>query len=128
LGDSIKLRLPAAPEYVSLARLAAAEAAVRSGLDQEAVEDVRLAVSEACTNAVESSPDDGVVELTIEPGDVELSIEVSMGCAPEGGARTDGDAEAYGLELIRDLTDEFACDALPGGGTVLRFTKRASAT
>ncbi len=44
--------LPNKPEYVSLVRLAASGIAGRMGFDVETVEDIKLAVAEACTNAI----------------------------------------------------------------------------
>jgi hypothetical protein len=45
----VELRLPPAAEFLRLARYAAADAATRAGLGIDAIDDVRLAVSELCT-------------------------------------------------------------------------------
>jgi anti-sigma regulatory factor (Ser/Thr protein kinase) len=57
---SAELRIPPRPDQVRTARLVAAAAARRAGLDAETVDDVRLAVGEAVTRAVLRERDTGV--------------------------------------------------------------------
>jgi hypothetical protein len=47
-GQPVELRLPPDPEFLRLARYAAADAAARAGLGIDATDDLRLAVSESC--------------------------------------------------------------------------------
>lgn len=51
-NDIISLTLPNAPEYVSIARLALSGIANRMGFNIEDIEDLKVAVAEACTNAI----------------------------------------------------------------------------
>lgn len=51
MGD-VELRLPPDVQYVGLARLVVCAAARQAGMASERVEDLRIAVSEATTNAV----------------------------------------------------------------------------
>lgn len=50
--ERIVLSLPNAPEYVSVARLTLAGIANRMGFNIEDIEDLKVAVAEACTNAI----------------------------------------------------------------------------
>src|SRR5690625_2940891 len=50
--DYIEMKLPAKSDYVSVARLTASGIANRMGFDYEAIEDLKVAVSEASTNVV----------------------------------------------------------------------------
>ena len=50
--DIISLNLPNAPEYVSIARLTLSGIASRMGFNIEDIEDLKVAVAEACTNAI----------------------------------------------------------------------------
>lgn len=55
MAGSAQLSIPARPEYVAVARLFVSTfASSRRELDDERIDDLRLAVSEACTNAVEA--------------------------------------------------------------------------
>jgi len=47
--DDIELKLPVNPAYVSAARLTASSIANRMGFNIEDIEDIKAAVSEACT-------------------------------------------------------------------------------
>lgn len=56
-ADVITLTLPARAEYVSIARLTVSGIANRMGFPYEDIEDIKLAVAEACTNVVEHAYD-----------------------------------------------------------------------
>ena len=111
------------------ARDFAASAAAEFGLGAEALHDVKLAVSEAVTNAIRHgsrSPDDSVrMVATEESGALVFEVldtgtfvprVVRRGRLPEGGR---------GLEFMRVLMDEV--DLRPSRrGTLLRMAKRLS--
>jgi serine/threonine-protein kinase RsbW len=52
-SETVQLIIPCRPEYVGVARLAILGIASRMPFSYDEVEDVRLAVGEACTHAVE---------------------------------------------------------------------------
>lgn len=51
--DLVNLTIPAKPDYVGIARLAVSGIANRMGFSYDDIEDLKLAVAEACTNAVD---------------------------------------------------------------------------
>lgn len=51
--DLIEMKIPAKPEYVGIIRLTLSGVASRMGYVYEEIEDLKIAVSEACTNAVQ---------------------------------------------------------------------------
>jgi serine/threonine-protein kinase RsbW len=64
---TVILRLPASPAHVRTARLVAAAMARRSGVDEALLDEVRLAVGEACARAVRQHERYGVQEpVTVE--------------------------------------------------------------
>jgi len=69
-GDAIRLRFPARPEYLLLARLAVAAVARRMALGRVEVGDLKLAVTEACSNAVRHAYAKG------PPGEIALELLV----------------------------------------------------
>lgn len=85
----VELRFSALPEHVRTARLVAAAVARRAGVDEAVLDEVRLAVGEACTRAVglhmNNSLDRPVrvalieeeKKFSIEVGDEAPSVEVS---------------------------------------------------
>lgn len=50
--DFIEMTVPAKPEYVGIIRLTASGVANRIGFSYDEIEDIKVAISEACTNAV----------------------------------------------------------------------------
>ena len=62
--DYIEIKIPAKPDYIGVIRLTLSGIANRIGYTYEEIEDIKIAVSEACTNAVQhaySKDEDGEV-------------------------------------------------------------------
>lgn len=68
-GDLVELVVPAAPEYLSVLRTATAGLAARLDLTIDEIEDLRIAVDEACALVLGPQALDGSPELhAVEPG------------------------------------------------------------
>jgi serine/threonine-protein kinase RsbW len=65
LVDYIEVKMPAKPEYVGVIRLTLSGIASRMGYAYEEIEDLKIAVSEACTNAVQHAYKDNASGETI---------------------------------------------------------------
>ena len=75
--DSIELKFPAKPEYIGIIRLTISGIASRMGFSYDDIEDLKIATSEACTNAVQHAykdQEDG--EITIGFGLYENRLEL----------------------------------------------------
>jgi serine/threonine-protein kinase RsbW len=130
--QTVRLRIPARAEYIALCRLALTGLARFRPLSQELVEDLKLALTEACTNSVRHAYRDGgqgAVEIVYELYADRLVIEVTdegAGFEPgEPGIAGDGLAEGgLGISIIRSIADELEVGRQPGGrGSRLRFVK-----
>jgi len=129
---SVRLTIPARPEYITLGRLAlTAIAGVRS-LSDEALHDLKLALTEACTNSVKhayAEGGEGVVDIVYELQPDRLAVEVGDAGAgfepqdPNGGNGDELSEGGLGIEIIRAVTDEVEIEARAGGGSRLRFVK-----
>lgn len=64
--DSVRLTIPAKPDYVGVARLVVSGIANRMGFSYDDIEDVKLAVAEACTNSVDHAYIDNEGEIVIQ--------------------------------------------------------------
>lgn len=137
-SEIVELAIPAEPEYLSLARLlVAATASVLPLFPLDRLDDLRLAVSEACTNAVEAqnrarradpTAEDHihirclVVEesVIIEVQDHGIGFDLSgLSEHPPVTDPTRLDYErGLGIPLIRILTDEVEFIPTPEGTTV----------
>lgn len=68
--DNIKLSLPMKPEYVVVARLAVSGILSRLGFDMDAIEDVKVSVSEVCSKIIKIGNDEN------EDQNVEKEFEI----------------------------------------------------
>ena len=127
---SVRLTFPAKPEYITLGRLALTGLARLRDLPAETLGDLKLALSEACTNVVRHAyPDgEGLVEIVYSLSDDRRVVEVcdeGRGFTPP--AATEGEAPlaegGLGLAIIRALTDELAVERGTLGGSRVRFVK-----
>lgn len=122
---TMRLRLPAVPANVALVRQALAGFMDSLGLGGERAADMKIAITEACTNAVVHAYGDegGPLEVTMTAEDHGLVLTVrdrGHGLRPFPAA-TDGPPLGFGLALIASLSDEFG---IAGGrhGTEVRMT------
>ena len=135
---AIRLTIPAKPEYITLGRLALTGIArLRAQpLPQEVLGDLKLALTEACTNSVRHAYADGNghVEILYELYDDKLVVEVAdegEGFEPpeEPSAALDGEELSeggLGIAIIEALADEFEIRERAEGGSSLRFVKHLS--
>jgi serine/threonine-protein kinase RsbW/stage II sporulation protein AB (anti-sigma F factor) len=120
----LSLAWQAIPKSVAEARRAVSEFAQREGAGTATLAAVRVAVSEAVTNAVQHAyldePEAGPVRVTVErSGDV-----IWVAVADEGRGmlpRPDSPGIGLGLPLIARMTQGFELHEREGGGTVLRM-------
>ena len=123
-NTDVKLTLPARPENVSVIRHVLGAFAEALRLPDDLVEDLRLAVTEACTNVVRHAyPADvpGPVEITIIPSVDDVSVVVT----DHGrgiGSSSDTTGPGLGLPLIAAIADEVELQPVPGGGSRVAMT------
>ncbi len=132
VGRSVRLTIPAKPEYITLGRLALTAIAGMRPVSDETLYDLKLALTEACTNSVRHAYEngrEGNVEIVYELQPDRLVIEVGDeggGFEPLDDANGDeGELEegGLGIEIIRALADEVEIGPREDGGSRLRFVK-----
>lgn len=131
LPELVELRIPSRPEWVALARLAAATVANRVRFSIEEIEDVKLAVAEACTAVINHEPHGEFIALTCEALTDALRVRVRDSGHQEPRASEDRKMDfeeariaGLGVFLIRTLMDEVSYDVSPQLGTDLLMVKR----
>ena len=126
-GSDVRLTLPARPENVAVVRHVLGAFAEALQLPDPLIEDMRLAVTEACTNVVRHAYSDGrpgPVEILIRPENDALLVVVSdqgRGLGPSG----DSSGPGLGLPLIAALSHSFEIEQAPANGSRLRMSFRA---
>jgi len=111
------------PASVGRARAELARFATRAGASQTLVDGLRLAVSEAVTNAVRHAYplSSGEVRVRARLGDDGLQVVVSDdGCGVHGDG-ADRDGLGFGLSLICEVSDQMTLAPRAGGGTDVRM-------
>lgn len=77
--EYIEMKLPAKPEYIGVMRLTLSGIASRMGFSYDSIEDLKIATSEACTNAVQHAyKDKNDGEVIIGFGLYENRLEVMV--------------------------------------------------
>jgi serine/threonine-protein kinase RsbW len=132
-ATTVELRMAALAENVALARLALSGVAAAAGLPHGDVADLKLAVSEVCTNAVLYAYPDGGGEVVVRytAGPDALTIEVvddGVGFDPSAVTMTPSrhaSESQMGLAIARSVTDELVIES-GATGTRVVFAKRRS--
>jgi len=131
---TVELRFSAQPEHVRTARLVAAAVARRAGVDEAVLDEVRLAVGEACSRAVGLHRSHGItapVSVVLTDEEKAFSIEVGDGVPDPGsvpatpGARggpdepeSEGGEDEMGLAVISGLVDDVEVRSGADGGVI----------
>jgi serine/threonine-protein kinase RsbW len=135
--DYVKLDIPAKAEFVSLGRLALSGLLrSRGGYSEDAVADLKLALTEACSNSVRHAydHDEGQVHLEFMVHADRITVLIR----DEGGGFHDDEDDCpecrhlrdldlaeggMGISIIRAVVDGFDLRKPDEGGTVLVLTK-----
>ncbi|HEY8297056.1 MAG TPA: ATP-binding protein [Candidatus Baltobacteraceae bacterium] len=130
----VELRIPSKAEWVAVARLAVAAVANRLNFSIEDIEDIKLAVAEACTNCIQHASGSNQIEITCETEAEGLTVRVrdyGHGTRPEQivSRRVDEPrVGGLGVFLIRSLMDTVEYDVSSDSGTNLVMTKKVQSS
>ena len=122
----VRLTVPARAENVAIVRQALAGLADGLAIDPAVLADMKVAVSEACTNVVvhaygdgdgtievDAAPDNGIVVIVVR----DFGTGIRPRLDPE-----DSEAGGLGLPLIAALAEGFEVQGAEGEGTEVRMT------
>lgn len=129
MSDNISISIPTKSEYVSIARLTASVLANKIGFDIEEIEDIKVAVGEACNNAVLHGKSSDTCDINfsvledcfqveiIDSGkgfDMEEYKEPDLNNPKENG---------LGLFIMKSLMDDVEIKSTNGEGTYIKLVK-----
>ena len=138
MDGAVELEIPARAEFVALARLVVSSFASTSfGLEDDRIDDLKIAVSEACTNAIEAhgaADTDERVVIRCEDNEDHLAVRIEdrgrgfdPQTLPEHPPVTDPTRLKFerglGIPLIRSLVDDVDI-ASSEKGTQVRIVMR----
>lgn len=134
MTETLRLRIPARPEYLVLGRLALSGLARVHAIDPDDLSDLKLALTEACTNSIRHAYGAGTgfveIEFVLEPESIAVEVvDDGTGLVAPAERRVDEPGGGgLGLEIIRAVTDETEIGQRHDGtGFRLRFRKRLAA-
>jgi anti-sigma regulatory factor (Ser/Thr protein kinase) len=132
---TVRLAFPPEPRLLGTVRLVVGIVARKAGMDDEGIEDLKVAVSEACAVAVADlnragRPD--LIELDLVEAADRVGIEVRDRAPPasrlalmsDANGEIDLDDRQLGLALVGALVDDLRIAALEGGGSRTSFWLR----
>jgi serine/threonine-protein kinase RsbW len=126
-APDVRLTMPARAEGIAVVRQALAGMADALDFDAAVLADMKMAVSEACTNVVVHAYDDsdGMLEVDMAADESALTISVrdyGSGIHPQVNPAREVPALGLGLPLIAALSDSFELHGSAGQGTEVRMT------
>jgi anti-sigma regulatory factor (Ser/Thr protein kinase) len=132
---TVHLAFPPEPRLLGTVRLVVGIVARKAGMDDESIEDLKVAVSEACAVAVAdlnraARPDP--IELDLHETDDRLTIVVRdrapstsrLAAVAAIDGEVDLDDRQLGLALVGALVDDLRIADLEGGGSRTSFSLR----
>ena len=134
-----ELKFPATPDYVGVIRLMIGGIVSRMDFDTEEIEDIKVAISEACTNVVQyayqgHNTEDPFIYLTIEqkPKSIDFTVaDNGIGFDPKKPPQrelSDDDVHmGLGLVFMKNLMDKVKVCSKEGEGTLISMQKKVSA-
>jgi serine/threonine-protein kinase RsbW len=129
----ITITIPAKAEYLVLCRLVLSGLSRTMEIEPDTLADLKLAVTEACSNAVRHAYEngDGTISVVYTFSDAGISLEivddgpgfeVPPAEPPEPSALSE---DGMGLSIIRALVDELELGPRPNGrGSRVQFERR----
>lgn len=136
----VSLTVPALAEFVGVVRLAVSGIAARLNFAIEEIEDIKVAVSEACTNAIQhaygATPNgDEIIEIKayIEGGSLEIIVKdfgqgfdlSILGTSFQKKQSQEKMGLGLGLTFIKSLMDDTDFSSKIGEGTVIQMKKKS---
>jgi len=131
---TVELKIPCQVEYIGVARLVILGVASRTPFSYDEVEDLRLAVGEACTSAIDraasSGKPDSEITINCQMDDDRLVISVADNvpitatpAPPPPNPTAPEEDQGIGALLMEILVDEIHQDTHSGAGTSITMTK-----
>ena len=131
MGESLSISIPNKPEYVGVVRLTTSAIASRMGFNVEEIEDIKVAVAEACTNAIVhgicNQDENFNIHYAMDEEKIVIKVQdqgTGFYCeAVEEPDLTSPKEGGLGIFIIKSLMDEVEVESNIGKGTTIKMTK-----
>ncbi len=129
------------PEFVGVVRLAISGIAARMNFTIDEIEDIKISVSEACTNVIQHAygsspnPEEDIIEINAYIVDDNLEIYVKdygqgfdlsiIGTPEQREKSKEKMGLGLGLTFIKSLMDDTNFESVEGKGTTIQMKKKS---
>ena len=120
-SPDVELRLPAESAYVAVLRMTTAGLAARLDFTLDDIEDLRMAVGEACALVLENADPGGDLHANFDISDGSIRVSVSA----DSSRDSDPDQESFGWQVLTALTSDVLTSS-QGRQRWVSFTVRSS--
>lgn len=125
---AVEIRLTAGSEYLSTVRAVAADLALQQDMTLDEVDDLRLAVDEACSMLVPLAAPGSMLRCRFSLGEQEIRVH----CSVTGGTGGRPPMDDFPWQVLVTLTDAVRCDVdtdgeIGGPTTWIELVKRKAA-
>jgi len=137
----ISLKIPCLADYVGVVRLAISGVAARLNFTIDEIEDIKISISEACTNAIQHAygdapdPEKDFIDIKIYIIEDKLDIIVqdygkgfdlsTIGSKEQRIRSKEKMGLGLGLTFIQSLMDDTNFNSVPGKGTTIQMKKQS---
>nr|WP_230415198.1 ATP-binding protein [Micromonospora tarapacensis] len=121
--DVVHLTVPADGGYLSVLRTATAGLAARLQFALDEIEDLRIAVDEACAMLLAIAARGAELDCRFSVHEDALTVEVTVPTGP--GAKLPGES-SFAWKVLTALTTSATASAVDGRATIALLTRRAS--
>jgi len=130
-GEIIEMSIPNKAEFVSVVRLTLVAIANRVGFNIEEIEDMKVAIAEACTNAIthgKNTLSESIdIRFTLQEAGLEIQVkDKGKGCEVEkikDPQIEELSENGLGIFIIKSLMDNVVIHSEPDQGMMIIMTK-----
>jgi len=129
MKDTISISLPLKTEYISIARITASVIANKVGFDIEEIEDIKVAIGEACNNAVLHANSNDTLDINFYIYNDKFEAEIidrGDGFLLENYKNPDLEnpkENGLGIFIMKSLMDNVEVNSIKDIGTTIKLTK-----
>jgi serine/threonine-protein kinase RsbW len=120
-SPDVELRLPAESAYVAVLRMTTAGLAARLDFTLDDIEDLRMAVGEACALVLEHADSGGDLYANFDLSDGSIRVSISA----DSSRDSDPDQDSFGWQVLTALTSD-VLTSREGRQRWVSFTVRSS--
>jgi serine/threonine-protein kinase RsbW len=103
MTSTVQLEIPASGAYLVVARAAATGLAAQLQFTYEEIDDLRIAVDEACTQLLARRGSATTLNIAYHLADAELQVDVSIEAADRGDPL---ERDTFAWQILSAMTDE----------------------